>query len=241
MSAGHLILKLKAKAIISYFSIHDLGYRGSDVAKALNLSRASVSKSKSRAKKLIDENQHLWDLLKTSIAQTKKVLQEAQSISDKLMTKRQPTLSSLNDRSSHEAFIYATAIKRVVDYPLVLSERINRLMSEKNQISDAIIKATIILSDLAGEIGLLKNEMESNTAEEKNFISRLKSQVDLQKNDLSHVKGIIVRQPPIAKLLPSKTMRNTTLAGVVGLFMFLFIAFFLEYIKKASKRNGKAG
>ncbi len=54
----------QAKAIISYFSIHELGYRGSDVAKALNLSRASVSKSKSRAKKLIDGNQHLWDLLK---------------------------------------------------------------------------------------------------------------------------------------------------------------------------------
>ena len=54
------------RAIISYFSIHELGYRGSDVAKALNLSRASVSKSKSRGKNLIDRNQHLWDLLKTS-------------------------------------------------------------------------------------------------------------------------------------------------------------------------------
>ena len=56
----------QTRAIISYFSIHELGYSGSDVAKALNLSRASVSKSKSRAKKLIDGNQHLWDLLKAS-------------------------------------------------------------------------------------------------------------------------------------------------------------------------------
>ena len=56
----------QTKAIISYFSIHELGYRGSDVAKALNLSRASVSKAKSRGKKLIDRNQHLWDLVKTS-------------------------------------------------------------------------------------------------------------------------------------------------------------------------------
>ena len=56
----------QTRAIISYFSIHELGYRGSDVAKALNLSRASVSKAKSRGKKLIDRNEHLWDLLKTS-------------------------------------------------------------------------------------------------------------------------------------------------------------------------------
>ena len=122
------------------------------------------------------------------ITEIKKLHQEAQSINDKLMTKRQPTLSSLNDRSSHEAFIYATAIKRVVDYPLVLSERINRLMSEKNQISDAIIKATIILSDLAGEIGLLKNEMESNIAEEENFFQGLNHKLTCKKMILATLR-----------------------------------------------------
>ena len=55
-----------ARAIISYFSINELDYSGADVAKALNISRASISKARSRGEKLIDENQHLWDLLKTS-------------------------------------------------------------------------------------------------------------------------------------------------------------------------------
>jgi len=36
------------------------------VAKALNVSRASVSKAVSRGEKLIDKNQRLWDLLKIS-------------------------------------------------------------------------------------------------------------------------------------------------------------------------------
>ena len=62
----HYTYYTQIRAIISYFSIHELGYRGSDVAKALNLSRASVSKSKSRGKNLIERNQHLWDLLKAS-------------------------------------------------------------------------------------------------------------------------------------------------------------------------------
>ena len=57
---------VQIRAIISYLSIHELGYRGSDVAKALNLLRASVSKAMSRGKKLIDKNQHLWNLLKIS-------------------------------------------------------------------------------------------------------------------------------------------------------------------------------
>jgi hypothetical protein len=51
---------------ISYFSIHELGCRGSDVAKALNVSRASVSKAMSRGEKLIDKKQSLWGLLKLS-------------------------------------------------------------------------------------------------------------------------------------------------------------------------------
>jgi putative transposase len=56
----------QARAIISYFSIHELGCRGSDVAKALNVSRASVSKAMSRGEKLIDTKECLWDLLKAS-------------------------------------------------------------------------------------------------------------------------------------------------------------------------------
>ncbi len=43
-----------------------IGYRGSDVAKALNVSRASVSRAMSRGEKLIGKDQRLWDLLKTS-------------------------------------------------------------------------------------------------------------------------------------------------------------------------------
>jgi len=72
IKTGALMLDIRrvpyaqARVIISYLSIHELGYRGSDVAKALNVSRASVSKAMSRGKKLIDKNQRLWDLLKTS-------------------------------------------------------------------------------------------------------------------------------------------------------------------------------
>ena len=55
-----------ARSIISYFSINELDYSGADVAKALNVSRASVSKARSRGEKLIDKKQSLWELLKLS-------------------------------------------------------------------------------------------------------------------------------------------------------------------------------
>jgi len=55
-----------ARSIISYFSINELDYSGADVAKALNVSRASVSKARSRGEKLIDKDQYLWNLINTS-------------------------------------------------------------------------------------------------------------------------------------------------------------------------------
>jgi putative transposase len=55
-----------ARSIISYFSINELDYSGADVAKALNVSRASVNKARSRGEKLIDKDQYFRNLLKTS-------------------------------------------------------------------------------------------------------------------------------------------------------------------------------
>jgi len=54
------------RSIISYFSINELDYSGADVAKVLNISRASVSKARVRGEKLIDKNQYSGDLLETS-------------------------------------------------------------------------------------------------------------------------------------------------------------------------------
>jgi len=72
IKTGALMLDIRrspythARSIISYFSINELDYSGADVAKALNVSRASVSKARSRGEKLIDKDQYLWNLLKTS-------------------------------------------------------------------------------------------------------------------------------------------------------------------------------
>ncbi|GAG90813.1 unnamed protein product, partial [marine sediment metagenome] len=138
------------------------------------------------------------------------------------------------------AFMHAAVIRQVIDYPLVLRERIDRLVSEKNNISSEIMSEIILIKDLAAGMKSLKTA-EGNAGDEKNFILKLKSEIDSLKRDFSHVTGIIVKEPPTASLLPIKykAKRNAVLAGVVGFFFLIFLAFFIEYIKNASRHSKK--
>jgi len=95
---------------------------------------------------------------------------------------------------------------------------------------------------LAIGIKSLKIGEEASVGDEESFILKLKSEIDSLKRGISHVTGIIVRQPPTASLVPPKykAKRNALLVGVVGFFFLIFLAFFIEYIKNALKRTQKA-
>jgi len=180
-------------------------------------------------------------LLEDRIAHTKKVLREAQSSSDKLTAKREATPLDSNDRSGYNAFIYAAAINQVIDYPLVLRERIDRMVSERNSISSEIMSEISTIKDLAAGIKSLKIE-EVNVGDEEGFILKLKSEIETLKRDRDKITGVVLKQPPSASLLPIKykAKRNALLAGVVSFFLLIFLAFFIEYIKNASKPTQKA-
>ncbi len=182
-------------------------------------------------------------LIKGRIDQIKNVLQEVQSSSDKLSAKREAALLDSTDKADDiNVFVYAAAIKQVIDYPLVLRERIDRLISEKNSISAQIISEINIIKDLAVRIKSLKIVGETNVGDEENFILKVKSEIERLKRDRDKIKGVILKQPPTASLIPIKykAKRNALLAGVVSFFFLIFLAFFIEYIKNASKPTQKA-
>jgi len=69
--------------------------------------------------------------------------------------------------------------------------------------------------------------------DEENFILKFRSEIESLRRDRDNITGIIVRQPRTASLLPMKykAKRNAILAGAVGFFFSIFLAFFIEYIK----------
>jgi len=67
---------------------------------------------------------------------------------------------------------------------------------------------------------------------------------DLEKKK-KNIQYIQIRQPASATILSVKqikTKRNVTLASVLGLFLMIFLTFFIEYISrhKNSDRRGEA-
>ena len=70
---------------------------------------------------------------------------------------------------------------------------------------------------------------------EKKYILEEIKNLEFKKN---YVRNIEILQPPKGNLSPvkPKTRLNVMLAGVVGLFLTVFLAFFVEYISKHNRR-----
>lgn len=84
------------------------------------------------------------------------------------------------------------------------------------------------VKSLQAEIAALESE--------KSFIAEEMKNLEFKK---SYVQNIQILQPPESSLFPVKPKKklNVLLAGVVGLFLTIFLAFFIEYISK--HKNGE--
>ncbi len=98
------------------------------------------------------------------------------------------------------------------------------------------------IRNLEAQIELIELQANQDISLAENDIAVLKSEIGLMKRDRDRFTGMIVRNSPTASLLPIKykAKRNAILAGAVGFFLLIFLAFFIEYIKNASKRTQKA-
>ncbi len=110
------------------------------------------------------------------------------------------------------------------------------------QKSSSIQREQDNIGNLEAQIQLTELKADQNISVEENKITLLKSEIESLKRDRDKITGLIMKQPPSASLLPIKykAKRNAVLAGAVGFFFLVFLAFFIEYIKNASKRTKEA-
>ncbi len=174
------------------------------------------------------------------MAYMKRALSQAESNAEKLAPKIEDALVEPKNGTDHEnnnIDIQASAIQQLVNYPVTLKSQIDSLAWEKEKILVDILSEKNRIKELEAEIELLK--AKSNMFAEKREIAKLKSEIESLKRDRDQVTAMIMKQnPTISPLsIKSTTKRNALLGGVVGLFFFIFLAFFIEYIKNASKSS----
>ena len=74
----------------------------------------------------------------------------------------------------------------------------------------------------------------------KKQIVTLEREIKELEEEKNNIQTIQILQPPSATIKQIKTKRNVLLTSIVGLFLMLFVAFFLEYISKYKNREKRA-
>ena len=85
------------------------------------------------------------------------------------------------------------------------------------------------------EVEALKSEME-DLETEKEFIQEEINGIKFKKNNIQNIQIIKPPKRSISPIKP-KIRLNVMLAGVVGLFLTLFLAFFIEYVSRYKTRE----
>ena len=111
-------------------------------------------------------------------------------------------------------------------------EKQTKISNEKllSDIKDLQSQSTSLNEQTKAKTETLKSEIKALESEKKYIMEEIKN-LEFKKN---YVQNIEILQPPKGSLGPvkPKTRLNVMLAGVVGLFLTVFLAFFVEYISK---------
>ena len=69
-------------------------------------------------------------------------------------------------------------------------------------------------------------------------INKLSKEIEKLEKEKQNIQNIQIIQPPVTTEIPktSKIKRNVALSSVVGLFLLLFLSFFLEYLRNYKSR-----
>lgn len=126
------------------------------------------------------------------------------------------------------------SIEKVTQENLRLSikESLEKIRQTDNQISQTNTEKQIIMT----EINTIMNEIEKI----KNRINTAQSEIKLMGDKKLRIDYAQLVKEPTASLYPVSPRKkiNVAIAGILGLFMFTMLAFFLEYIEK--QKAGKA-
>jgi LPS O-antigen subunit length determinant protein (WzzB/FepE family) len=161
---------------------------------------------------------------------------------DLLIEERNKFLSSTkNDDNILSSLIYSTTVQQNIAYLNSLRSTINNVSHQTFQERLGIEKTVNVIKDLENEkenlikqteykVEKIKSEIEDFEGGKKYILVEIKN-LQFKKDNIQNIQFL---QPATCSSFPIKPKRmlNVALALVAGLFLMLFLAFFLEYLSK---------
>ena len=246
-------MQLSSKASESPKVTEKINTKKNDILALEGQSRADIDQKKNEiltvranivAKKAQAEN------LQKRISDVQLEIGRISTNTDLLIQERNKFLGKkTTDDNVLSAVVYSNTIQQNISY-------LNELRGETNRIQDQIYMSEAAveamenkIKDLVAQIATLKEltKYKAETLREeiaafesaKSFIIDEMKNLEFKKN---YVQNIQILQPPKSSISPIKPKKklNVLLAGVIGLFLTVFLAFFIEYISRHQK-NEKNG
>ena len=165
------------------------------------------------------------------------LLEEIKSVKDnteKIVQQRDALLEDKNPDKDLSLILYSTTIQQNVVYFNQLSNQIYDLGTEEKKTESEVDELNKNIADIKTGIERLKLSRTEGLQIKINDINAQINTLNLKKGLISNIKVI---QEPGVSLHPVKPKKKqiVLLAGVVALFMVVFLAFFIEYIKNATR------
>jgi len=218
---------------------------GAEAETAANITQLNNKKSTLEAQ--IEAKKNQIKNLEQRISEVEIEINRISKNTDLLIAERNKFLGSKQtEHNILSAVIYSNTIQQNISYLNDLRSTINSTKGLIYEMQVAVDSLTNQIKDLAAQVEnikeqtKLKNESLASGAlaienERKNVL------VDIQslKFKKSQIQNIQIIKPPKASRSPikPKTRLNVMLAGVVGLFLTIFLSFFVEYISKYRNRE----
>jgi len=139
-------------------------------------------------------------------------------------------------------FRYYNTLDEKINTEKISQENLNLLQLAKKeeikQLDTQIEKLNTEIDNLNTQVNEIKNDINKI----RNEIEDVNNQIALQKEKKGRIDYAKMIKAPTSSLNPvaPKKKRNVMLAGIIGLMIFSFLAFFLEYIEEQKKgiKNG---
>jgi LPS O-antigen subunit length determinant protein (WzzB/FepE family) len=167
------------------------------------------------------------------------LLDEIKSVKDnteKIMQQRDFLLKNKNPDKDLSLLLYSTTIQQNVVYFNQLTNQIYDMGTAEKKIESEIDRLNKNIDDIKTGIERLKL---SKTERLQISIHDIKTEINALNLEKGLISNIKVMQEPEVSLHPVKPKKKqiVLLTTVVALFMAVFLAFFIEYIKNASKAS----
>lgn len=224
-------LSYDSRIQINKNKINDIELQKKDLIEQIRIKEKEIVSNKKQI--AVEQERYLY--VKQQIEKLLADMENIKQNSEKFTLNRQSLINNRSDEKDDMLLmLYGTMLQQNIMYLNELNTQVFDLTNEKNKIESHLTELESDINKALGEIERLKLQkfegVQIQIDDANAEIERLQS----EKQIISNIKVI---KPPEVSAAPIKPKKKqiAVLSGIGALFIFMFLAFFIEYVRKASK------